>query len=301
VPFTVNPDECGSVSSTISATDDATPTAATATGSSSFTVINCPSPEANPLTIGGASTANGDLTEKVSETYSPAPSGTAPTNPTLTTQALFTYGDASTCSATVAASGQCEWLQNATITLPSGVLANPGAASAECTSAQWLLASAPSTAAANPCPAGSLIGTGTYSAANYDYNHDGGNGVDGGMTVKAYLLPSSGNSNLAEVGLLFYYNTSVAVGVAAPASLNSNGQVQLSFSNLPNNAPVGSGGAQAYFQLTQLSLAINPTLSTQFTSVQAGCSTLVTSLTATETKDATSPITAASETKPTGC
>jgi hypothetical protein len=304
--FTIDSSECVLTTSTLSATDDAA-TPATATASYAFTPTGCPPQNANPVTFGSASLANGHL----ASTFSLVPDDESVNgNPNLTTTAGFTYYDSNgnvngeaNCSSIVVGGGQCEWLKDAQLTLAPGILANPGAATTVCTQSQFTTASA--FHSTTPCPAASQIGFGSVSGFTYDVNKDGGNGVENNLQTNLYILPSQNSGELAEVGLIIYLSGSPVVGVTGSATLTPSGQVQVTFTGLPTQAQLGTGGINTWVQLTKLSITVDQTVdNNRFTVNPSGCQTAISTLavdSSTDPATSTYPLTVNSAFDPTGC
>ena len=106
-------------------------------------------------------------------------------------------------------------------------------------------------------------------------------------------------------GRWFNPSMNLLMAVTGSATLTSSGQVQVTFTNLPTVANLGTGGVQTYVQLTKLNLTVNQTVdSNQFTYNPSGCQTAISTLAVDSTTDpatTTFPLTVNSAFDPTGC
>jgi hypothetical protein len=304
-PFTFAPAQCVD-----------TPTVATAvsyagsdsvTASSDYTPTGCP-PNSEQAD-GGSTGVGGPLADGTGSMFTLLPSDTTVSaNPDLTSVMTFTYRDSNAavggpahCASLLAANSaaRCDALSTVTVDLAPGLLANPEtiAPADQCTPAQLQ---------ANACPATSQVAFGGTSSATYDENGDGNYGQQSSLATNVYLMPAQSSSELAELGLIVYLHGNPVATVTGSAKINSNGQVQLSFANLPTQAAIGNLGTEVYVQVNRIVLNFYGTTNQDgaigtalpFTTNPSGC-TAATSTAVSTTVQQPSPVSASSTFIPT--
>jgi hypothetical protein len=225
--------------------------------------------------------------------------GTA-ANPNLSVKATFSYKDSNVaaggednCAQNVLENGgTCDALDDVTVALPPGLIANPEEVPALCTAAELQ---------AYSCPATSEIGSGPVAVYDYDTDEDG---VDGSQTLHAYLymMPAPSSTTLAGIGMVIELSTTPIISVSGTAVVNEDGQVQVSFDGLPTQAALGGPGAPLeYAQVTSMSLTFDGIVDgNPFITTPAGCRPETSTLTSSDYQD-TTPLASSSTYLPAGC
>jgi hypothetical protein len=290
--FTFNPSQCAPATSTMSATDTAS---TTANATSAFTPTGCANPSEQKV-------GSGDSGQGVQITsYSMLPDSQTVSTPTATAHpSLYT-------DMTLAYANPTDTIQNLTIALPPGVLANPAAVTSPCTLAQLnspnqiTLPNNSSDPNAG-CPTASEIGSGWVQA---NARGAGNAPVDGTpltgpingqalLNTYVYLLrpsdcPTADGTAppLACVGVLAALGPLPVQALVAPATLNDSGQAQITLTNVPKVVSVA--GQTEAAQITAVHLTVNGETSDghNFTIAPDGCDTVGSTVTASTYAGAT--------------
>ncbi len=244
------------------------------------TVPPCPPPYSGPTgTVGSGSGPNGlSITSFQVNASTTAAAG----HPDLYANASLGYGNAT------------DSIKDATVTLPPGVGANPTAVTATCS---------PTQLAANQCPAASQIGGGSIVA-----NVSGAGGAISGtqnLNAALYLMPAQNQNQFVVIGITASLGTAEIFSTSAPATVNSAGEVVLTFTGIPNSATLFAGTPSqvtASAQIMSLNLKFNGTVDGRpFTTAPTSCAAATGTFTADSYASAPGTATASSSYTPTGC